>query len=715
MWTCLTLAATLAPAAVDFVPNPEVRARPLVAAGTKAPGRVLQHGEVVILEGDETIVTVVDEGAYAVGTESTNNDRADITARFFSRYPDEFDQLIVFLTFPDFASFGSSAYYMPIVNDVAGIGLAMFHQAAAYGSAGKLQGFVNMHGISQYGRSVETLADPDARIYSTLGQEFSHRWLAYMAFQDAAGDYHGGMQGRDGAHWSALLDAEGSVQDGYDWVDNLDGSFTSIDRAIRFSPLDLYGMGLLAVGDTPPWFLIENATYLDMTAVEATDTPEVGTSIFGTRTDITIGDVIAQLGPRVPDAAAAPQSFRLAFLLVTHPGQSAAEVVDQAELIDVARRTWEQEAFPAMTGGRGQMCTRVSAPCGAPGARPVALRIDDAAGNDNGILEPGESAVLEVDLLNDGLAAAENVAVTATFDVEGIAATPGIIAGIAPDAQATSALEVTVDEDAVCGSVATIDVTSAVGGHEFRAFYTTDVGVEAKVRAGFAGDDGWVVDPDGTDTASSGAFERAVPEASGTFFIVQPGTDVSGEGFAIVTGATAGAEMEDNDLDGETTLQSPSWNLDGYVDAHLRYSIWFLAFDLDDFSRDASTEDAVILEASDDGAKTWKEIDRVEVSALEWSLREVSLEDVIDPSADTRFRFLAGDRGIENLVEVLIDDVQIRAHTQACHPESVLKTPPPMGAKDDGCGCAVGAPPSAATWFALAALALMTLRRARAV
>ena len=56
----------------------------------------------------------------------------------------------------------------------------------------------------------------------------------------------GGELGRDAAHWSALMHAEGSVQDGNAWRDNEDGTFTLTDSFSRFSTLDLYAMGMIA-------------------------------------------------------------------------------------------------------------------------------------------------------------------------------------------------------------------------------------------------------------------------------------------------------------------------------------------------------------------------------------------------------------------------------------------------------------------------------------
>jgi hypothetical protein len=702
----LVLATMVTPARSGARPHPR---GPEVRAGSAPAGRVLQRSEVAILEGDADIVTAVGRGGYAISDDVDDDDRAAIARRFFSRYPDEFDEIVVFLTFPDFASFDASAYFVRVKNDVSGIGIAAADRTAEYGSAGALHGFINMHTSWQYGATIDDLSDPGRPLYGTLAQEFSHRWLAYLRYEDAGGAANDGMLGRDGAHWSALLDAEGSVQDGYDWTDNGDGSFTSTSRMTAFSPLDLYAMGLLPALDVPSWFLIEDATLLDgTTPVAATDVPAVGTTILGTRTDISLSDVIAAHGARVPDAAGSPQSFRIAFVLLTHPGQPAELVLDEAAKVDAIRRTWEEQVFSAMTGGLGRMCTRLSAPCGSPGARPVAVSVDDSTGNANGVLEPGEPASLRVDLRNESDTAADSVAVSASFDAAGLSAESAATGPIAAGAATTVPLATTVSDTAACGVTTMVEVQAAAGTHTYRGAFWLDVGEGAFVRETFTIDEGWTVDPDGTDTATEGAFERGVAEASGTPVVVQPARDRSGDGFSFVTGAAAHDDPELGDLDGETTLQSPAWDLSAIVEPVLRFDAWFFAFDFDDFTRDPAAEDALIVEASAE-AEDWQEIDRLDLPALEWTRREIALDELASPS--TRIRFRAGDRGADNTVEVLLDDVEIRGLTEGCTDPPAEPPPPGETPTQTGCGCSAGHRPGGSLAFVLAFAALLATRR----
>ena len=74
----------------------------------------------------------------------------------------------------------------------------------------------------------------------------------------------------------------------------------------------------------------------------------------------------------------------------------------------------------------------------------------------------------------------------------------------------------------------------------------------------FETDKGWTVNPAGTDTATTGRWERAVPQTTTSSGTKQLGTANSGTR-DLVTGAAAGAAAGDNDIDGgATSIQSPA-------------------------------------------------------------------------------------------------------------------------------------------------------------
>ncbi|MGA5037334.1 choice-of-anchor J domain-containing protein [Streptomyces capoamus] len=93
----------------------------------------------------------------------------------------------------------------------------------------------------------------------------------------------------------------------------------------------------------------------------------------------------------------------------------------------------------------------------------------------------------------------------------------------------------------------------------------------------FESDKGWRVDAAGTDTATSGVFERGVPQQTTSAYSnqVKQLTAASGS-YALTTGAAAGSAYGDNDLDGgKTTVLSPQIALpsSGPLTLHFTYNV----------------------------------------------------------------------------------------------------------------------------------------------
>ena len=164
---------------------------------------------------------------------------------------------------------------------------------------------------------------------------------------------------------------------------------------------------------------------------------------------------------------------------------------------------------------------------------------------------------------------------------------------------------------------------------------------------------GWVVNPDGTDTATSGRFERGNPAR------VRIGTrsmqlDDAVSGFrAMVTGALAGRYANSYDLDGITTARSPQITL-GADPGDLVFNASF------SYGATATSADwfRVWVEA-EDGTRTlvhqrlaasryrYAAYTQVRVSLTAWANQVV------------RVVIGAGDVGRASLVEVAVDDVRI--------------------------------------------------------
>ncbi len=130
---------------------------------------------------------------------------------------------------------------------------------------------------------------------------------------------------------------------GNDWMDNGNGTFTSTGGGKYYSGLDLYLIGMIDKAQVKPMLLIDNPL------IDATKLPEVGTTISGTSRNITIGDIIAAEGDRIPNASSSQKNFKTAFILLTRPGTFNSDVLPGIETI---RNAWAGR-FASLTGGKG--------------------------------------------------------------------------------------------------------------------------------------------------------------------------------------------------------------------------------------------------------------------------------------------------------------------------------------------------------------------------
>jgi hypothetical protein len=146
------------------------------------------------------------------------------------------------------------------------------------------------------------------------------------------------------------LPFEASTQGGSVWQDNLDGTFTQLRDgyfvpATGYSYLELYLMGLIAADEVPDFFIVRS--------LERLGNDVDGRPIFkGERVRITIQDVIAAEGPRLPDANHSQRSFNTGIVVIVENGHTpSAELINRANGI---RRQWI-DYWAITTGGRASM------------------------------------------------------------------------------------------------------------------------------------------------------------------------------------------------------------------------------------------------------------------------------------------------------------------------------------------------------------------------
>jgi hypothetical protein len=342
------------PARVDCLPDllwldpgkiHRLVARRTRRAAARAPGdpATAVFGEIFVIEDDGTLVADPGDPAHQAV------DHQAIFNHFRQQFGDHYDFMFVFRDGP----LGQGAWGPTIFNDVSGIN---HYKGDAYdGRAGwnttKLQAY----------QTVSTLQ------LRRMLHETAHRWLAYANHLEggaASTNLHQDLATTDPAnaifHWGNWCDDERSCMDYdyFDWVDVAGGygrdpltaGSAAVDEFTYFG-LDLYLMGLLTPGDTPGFRYLE-------------DPQDPGASGVYTATPhgLTVADVVAAHGPRVPDAATSPRVFHQAFILLT---QNLAGVGDLTgglvQELDQWRRDFEQR-FREATGSRAVIDTRLLHP-----------------------------------------------------------------------------------------------------------------------------------------------------------------------------------------------------------------------------------------------------------------------------------------------------------------------------------------------------------------
>jgi hypothetical protein len=296
-------------------------------------------------------------GAGAVGelfTSTSDLDLIAVSRRFLATHPDEFDHLIVFTDEPLLTT--AFAYEVTVSNDITGLGIPAFNHASEYGSSGRLQAMCNMDALSKYPDDPRRKFHRENNTLGILAHEVGHRWLAFLKFRDENGQSSEALLGRDQAHWSFFVDSDASAVEGNDIVDHGDGSFSTRAAVERYSLLDQYAMGLVDQSQVPPFFYVQNPENV-VPPKTAESSPAVGVTFTGTRRDVTIDDVIAVMGPRIPSAADSPREFRQAFVYVVAPGRTADLVA--LEKLDRIRMAWDV-FVSAATDSRMRVDTRLS-------------------------------------------------------------------------------------------------------------------------------------------------------------------------------------------------------------------------------------------------------------------------------------------------------------------------------------------------------------------
>jgi hypothetical protein len=231
-----------------------------------------------------------------------------------------------------------------------------------YGSAGQLQWMYVQPVYIGSNQGQERSPDGKMNGYnyamSQVAHELAHRWTADAAAKIgdetlALGPVHWGRGLQAPAAFPYRRTVEASLMGGSVWQDNFDGTYSQLDDdfyvpATGWSHLDLYLMGLAAPSEVPDFYFLKNL-------VRAGTDPRGHPLYKGDRVRVTIEDVIASLGPRLPDFAHAQKNFNTGIVaVVLHGATPSRELVDRTNGI---RDAWI-EFWSTTTGRRSVMTAR---------------------------------------------------------------------------------------------------------------------------------------------------------------------------------------------------------------------------------------------------------------------------------------------------------------------------------------------------------------------
>jgi hypothetical protein len=200
-----------------------------------------------------------------------------------------------------------------------------------------------------------------------IGHELAHRWstrtraIVNGETIELRGPHDPwGMSGA--THWPGSVTTpvpfpysrpvEASIMGGTHWKENGDGTFTQLasgtmNPASGFSYLELYLMGFLPASKVPDFFILRNQRSVGRT-------PEGQNIVAADKVRITIQDVIAHNGPRVPSFEDSPKTLTTAIVAVTLKGRKPTDAM-RAQLEGIAN-AWKGY-WSKVTGGVSTMET----------------------------------------------------------------------------------------------------------------------------------------------------------------------------------------------------------------------------------------------------------------------------------------------------------------------------------------------------------------------
>lgn len=315
----------------------------------------------------------------------------DSVTAFFEAHPDSDADFVVIIQDWVNASF-PGAFYLPLENDTTGIGYQHTVPAQVFDDdpSTPIEGFLWLNG---YDFLVLPTFDGGRILW---GQEFGHRWGAFV--EVGSGD---SILGRQSAHWSRYLDTDWSWMEGNDWTDNLDGTFTTNVTTYdtltsHFSPLDLYLMGLVGTADVPSFVQVLPGDLSDAAAAPDAWPGGNASTVTASSRVLTVQDVIAAEGPRVPSSLTSEKDFDVAivYALRREDRITPARLAQLETMLDLFEQQWIDDTLGLATVTFGVAGTPNAPPVLAAIAAPASVKAGKRATFDAGAATDPEGQAL---------------------------------------------------------------------------------------------------------------------------------------------------------------------------------------------------------------------------------------------------------------------------------------------------------------------------------
>ncbi len=188
--------------------------------------------------------------------EHPNIDLQKVMNKFYDTYPDDFDFVTVFTTFPSRGMFQTT-----VKKNLPGTGGGISNLSSYYGSDDRLLGILFMYNSSR--REPSDLFYPG--FIGGMLHELGHYWCCYAGDNFVRGEDNAQLEIiQQGIHYYRGLDSPyetGTPMNSDNWISNGDGTYRreNQDGPEKYHPFTLYFMGLLPRSEYDTKFTVYDA------------------------------------------------------------------------------------------------------------------------------------------------------------------------------------------------------------------------------------------------------------------------------------------------------------------------------------------------------------------------------------------------------------------------------------------------------------------------